>query len=329
MIINSSNVDMRSTRIFSSVASYSKATVTTGRKIAGFRSLNGFSNTLKLNVTKAENTQESSRTDSAQELRNKTITWLIDLLTRMKNRTVSSDENGADTLNITTSSTPTMWTETTEHFSYSEAEETTFAATGAVVTGDGRTIPVDVSFSLSRSFTQSVEYTSISNVSSILTDPLILNLDSSPATVSSQKFLFDLDSDGDLEEISAPSKGNAFLALDKNGDGTINDGSELFGTLTGNGFKELAAYDLDNNGYIDENDEIFKKLKVWIKDEEGNDVLLNLKEANVGAICLKNIDAAFSMTDENNALNGLMRRTGFYIKETGECASISQIDLSM
>ena len=53
----------------------------------------------------------------------------------------------------------------------------------------------------------------------------------------------------------------------------------------------------------------------------------NLKRSR--AICLKNIEAAFSMTDENNALNGLMRRTGFYIKETGECASISQIDLAM
>ena len=41
-------------------------------------------------------------------------------------------------------------------------------------------------------------------------------------------------------------------ALDINEDGKINDGKELFGTASGNGFGDLAAYDQDNNGWIDE-----------------------------------------------------------------------------
>ena len=60
-----------------------------------------------------------------------------------------------------------------------------------------------------------------------------------------------------------------FLALDLNGDGRINNGSELFGALSGNGFADLAQYDSDANGWIDENDEIFQRLKVWSGADDG------------------------------------------------------------
>ena len=85
-----------------------------------------------------------------------------------------------------------------------------------------------------------------------------------------------------------------FLLLDRNEDGKINDGSELFGTKSGDGFRDLSEYDEDRNGWIDENDSVFSKLKVWTKDSEGNDKLLNLKQADVGAIYLGNIDTEFS-----------------------------------
>ena len=90
---------------------------------------------------------------------------------------------------------------------------------------------------------------------------------------------------------------SGFLALDKNSDGIINDGSELFGTKTGNGFSELAEYDSDGNGWIDENDEVYDQLKVWVKDENGKDTLLSLKEANVGAICLGSSKTTFHVTE--------------------------------
>ena len=66
----------------------------------------------------------------------------------------------------------------------------------------------------------------------------------------------------------------------------INDGNELFGTKSGDGFKDLAKYDKDRNGWIDEADDIFDDLRIWTKDEQGNDKLLTLKEAGVGAIYL-------------------------------------------
>ena len=102
-------------------------------------------------------------------------------------------------------------------------------------------------------------------------DPLVINFNGSAAQLTSTKFSFDIDTDGTTENISFAAPGSGFLALDKNHDGKINDGSELFGPASGNGFKELAAYDQDGNQWIDENDAVFSRLKVWSKDGEGKD----------------------------------------------------------
>ena len=163
-----------------------------------------------------------------------------------------------------------------------------------------------------------------------MTDPLVINIDSNITSVSDKKFKFDIDSDGKEDEISSLGKGSGFLALDKNNDGKINDGTELFGTKSGDGFKDLAEYDEDKNGWIDENDSIFSKLKVWTKDEEGNDRLLNLKEADVGAIYLNNIDTQFSFKPDGVDDNGVLRKTGTYLMEsTGAAGSVAHVDLAL
>ena len=71
---------------------------------------------------------------------------------------------------------------------------------------------------------------------------------------------------------------------DFNNDGIINDGKELFGPNSGNGFSDLANYDLDKNGWIDENDTIYDKLRIWTKDTEGNDYLLALAKESIWSI---------------------------------------------
>lgn len=118
------------------------------------------------------------------------------------------------------------------------------------------------------------------------------------------------------------------MALDANGNGVIDDGNELFGTRSGNGFADLAAYDGDGNGWIDENDDVYSKLRVWVKDADGGDRLLDLKEANVGAIYLGSADTEFSLKDAaTNETNAVLRRTGVYLKETGEAGTLSHVDL--
>lgn len=228
-----------------------------------------------------------------------------------------------------TSGIGTLWNQVTEsYYSFEESETTTFASTGTAYTADGRCIEFDVSFTMSRAFKEEYQTCAFSQFEQVLTDPLVIHLDSNPDTLAPQTFFFDIDCDGKKDEISSLNSSAGFLALDRNNDGIINDGSELFGTKSGNGFRDLMQYDEDGNGWIDEADSIYKLLKVWTKDEQGNDRLLSLKDADVGAIYLGNTKTQFSLTDSDNNLNGLMRSTGIYLKENGGSGHISQIDLA-
>ena len=228
---------------------------------------------------------------------------------------------------IGTMGTGTTWQRITATSGFmSESEHTTFASKGMVQTADGRSIDFNVELSMSRSFMQAFDKLEAKDY--IKTDPLMINLDTNIASVSDQKFFFDLDADGEEEQISFAGKGSGFLALDKNGDGKVNDGSELFGTSSGDGFRDLALYDEDGNGWIDENDSVFDRLRIWTKDANGEDYLIDLKKADVGAIYLGNADTQFRLKNDENILNAEIKKTGIYLKEsTGAVGTLNHVDL--
>ena len=217
---------------------------------------------------------------------------------------------------------------TLAHNSYSETEETGFHASGRACTEDGRTIDFNINILMSRSY---MEYMNVSipTMADALCDPLVVNIGSDTADVRDQTFKFDLDSDGKEDEISMLGKGAGFLALDKNGDGKINDGSELFGTNSGDGFGDLREYDSDGNGWIDENDDVFSKLKVWCKDENGKDILMDLRGADIGAIYLGEQQTEFSLGGVDGYRDGVIRSTGVFLRESTGAGTIQHVDLSL
>lgn len=217
----------------------------------------------------------------------------------------------------------------TNMLTYSETEETGFHASGRACTEDGQTIDFNINILMSRSY---MEYMNVSipTMADALCDPLVVNIGTDTADVRDQTFKFDLDSDGKEDEISMLGKGSGFLALDKNGDGKINDGSELFGTNSGDGFGDLREYDSDGNGWIDENDDVFSKLKVWCKDENGKDILMDLKEADIGAIFLGEQQTEFSLGGADGYRDGVIRSTGVFLREsTGAAGTVQHVDLSL
>ena len=95
---------------------------------------------------------------------------------------------------------------------------------------------------------------------------------------------FDLDNNGFKEATGWVSGDDALLAIDKNNNGIIDNGSELFGNKSisdsafsytnsslNNGFETLKSYDSNNDGIIDSQDAEFDKLLLW-QDKNSNGI---------------------------------------------------------
>ncbi|MBN1131115.1 MAG: hypothetical protein JXA71_19150 [Chitinispirillaceae bacterium] len=108
-------------------------------------------------------------------------------------------------------------------------------------------------------------------------DPLVLDLDNNGLQLTDVRsgggVAFDLTGDGSKETVSWVSPNDGFLAYDRNGNGVIDSGRELFGDRNGaiDGFAELATYDQDRNGIIDAQDPLFADLRVW-QDKNQNGI---------------------------------------------------------
>lgn len=164
-----------------------------------------------------------------------------------------------------------------------------------------------------------------------LKDPLVINFEGGQVALADEKFAFDLDLDGQLDSLPVFASNSGYLALDKNQDQKINDGSELFGPLTNHGFNELRAYDQNQDYKIDSLDEIYKHLKIWIPDDSGGR-LLNLSDQKIASI---NLDSQDSPVDLYNSrgLAGILRSTSELILQDNEASknenrpNIQEIDL--
>jgi hypothetical protein len=200
-----------------------------------------------------------------------------------------------------------------------------YTAAGQVLTSDGRSIDFDLSLMMSQytSLEQSERY----EQTIVFKDPLILNLDGEGVDISDQRFEFDLDQDAQMDWIPLLVEGNGFLARDINQDGIINDGSELFGTLSGDGFGDLALLDDDQNGFIDEADSAFDDLMVWIKTDE-RDVTYSLAEAGIGAMSVEGMSGDFAIRDQYGQEQAMIRETGVYLRESGEVGVLQQVDFA-
>jgi hypothetical protein len=148
----------------------------------------------------------------------------------------------------------------------------------------------------------------------VIDTPVILDLagDGIKLTNIHAGVLFAIGKPGAVRQVSwtYPESDDAWLALDRDGDGRITSGVELFGDETpqpvppagrrANGFEALAVFDMSEQGgngdlQITEADDVFRRLVVW-QDRNHNgdsepDELMSLEAAGVAAINLRYLDS--------------------------------------
>jgi hypothetical protein len=147
--------------------------------------------------------------------------------------------------------------------------------------------------------------------------------------------VFDVNADGQPEQIGWLSTSDAWLALDRNGNGLIDDGSELFGSGTTlpdgskalDGFAALRIVDSNQDGVVDSNDADFAGLAVWVdsntnaRTDPGE--LRTLSQAGIKSLSLAASPTA--IIDQGNLI-GLM---GTYTTTDGRTHELGDVWLSV
>jgi hypothetical protein len=149
-----------------------------------------------------------------------------------------------------------------------------------------------------------------------LGSPIVLDLDGNGVSTRSvaEGTTFDLFATGNEVQTGWVSSGDGLLVLDRSGDGTINDGTELFGTATrlrdgsnaADGYAALRELDDNADGVIDAKDAAFAELKVWVDaNSDGNTDGGELRSLESLGIASINAQADVELIKDNGNLIGL------------------------
>ena len=169
-------------------------------------------------------------------------------------------------------------------------------------------------------------------------DPIILDLDGDGLeTVGlAANIHFDHDGDGVLTRTGWAGKDDALLVWDRNANGTIDTGAELFGdftvlpngTLAPNGFAALAALDANGDGILDASDPAFAELKLW-RDTDQNGVtgageLISLQDAGIVSLNL-----AHDLKNQRLTNGNTLAREGSFTRADGSTSAMGEFHLAV
>jgi hypothetical protein len=152
---------------------------------------------------------------------------------------------------------------------------------------------------------------------------LDLNGDGINTRAAADGVMFDVNGTGTAHKVGWAAGGDALLVRDRNGDGVINDGSELYGAGTrnaegqrmGNGFAALALEDSNGDGKVNAQDANFSELKLWVDaNGDGKTDSGELHGLIDFGIVELNLDFSRGTETDNGNLLGLV---GSYSKEDG------------
>lgn len=166
----------------------------------------------------------------------------------------------------------------------------------------------------------------------IVHTPLVLDLNGDGVqTIGIEEGVkFDFEGNGNRELTGWADSNDGFLALDLNGNGKIDDGTELFGNFTvvngevpGDAYRALRLYDENNDNIIDDRDSIFEELLIWVdansNGKSSRKELMSLSELEIASISLENV-----LDVEVQNRNFLVKRGSFTL-ENGESRSMDDV----
>uniref|UniRef100_UPI0034DFF0FA calcium-binding protein n=1 Tax=Snodgrassella gandavensis TaxID=2946698 RepID=UPI0034DFF0FA len=168
-------------------------------------------------------------------------------------------------------------------------------------------------------------------------DPLVLDLDGDGIeTIAANQFegaMFDHDNDGIRTATGWIKSDDGILVIDRNGDGIINNGSELFGDstklkngdLASNGYAVLSEFDSNGDGKVDANDKDFSQLRVWRDlNQDGisqADELFTLEQVGVKSLNLEHRNTNTSLGNGNS-----LAQTGSFETTDGSVHAMGDVN---
>jgi Ca2+-binding RTX toxin-like protein len=158
--------------------------------------------------------------------------------------------------------------------------------------------------------------------------PLIIDLDGNGVrtiALDNSVAFFDLNGDGFAEHTAWASPADGILALDRNGNGQIDDIGELFGTATSNGFTVLSQFDNNHDGVIDNKDVVYSQLRIWV-DTNSDGVSTASELHTLSELGLKSIDAVGSALPSGTLNNGNpVSHTGQVVFTDGHISNVDDV----
>ncbi|MFA7061841.1 MAG: calcium-binding protein, partial [Pedobacter sp.] len=168
-------------------------------------------------------------------------------------------------------------------------------------------------------------------------DPLILDLDGDgiESIRSNSATFFDHDGNGLAESTGWVSQDDGLLVLDRNGDGAITNGNELFGDNTilktgkkaANGFEALKEFDANKDGVIDANDPIFSGLRVW-RDVNGDAVSSMEELHDLYSLGIKEIKLDSQLVNTTDDNGNTVVRSGTFVLQDGSEHTVADYALA-
>jgi hypothetical protein len=169
-------------------------------------------------------------------------------------------------------------------------------------------------------------------------DPIILDLDGNGLqTVGlASNIYFDHNGDGILTKTGWVGEGDALLVWDRNSNGLIDNGAELFGdftpmpdgSLAPNGFAALAALDANGDGILDASDPAFAELKLWVDSDQngvtGEGELMSLADAGIASLNLDN-----TLKNQKQSNGNTLAREGSFTRTDGTESAMGEFHLAI